>query len=399
MNDSSITAEQTTSHSVTNTLNVLAAPPHSGIAVAGSSPDGRAIRGVTLQSGSLSATIIEYGARLTSLTVPNADGQPTNVVLGLPSLDAYLADDVCMGAVMGRNTSRISGARCAIDGREYQLADNDNGNNAHSGPHGFERTLWTIDDGSFDGSSVTLRFISPDMSQGFPGTLNTRVTYTLTDDALEIRFDAISDQDTLCNLTSHTYWNLNGATRQSSIADITNQPVDAMNHMLHIAADRYFPTDEAFLPYDAAPVDSTPFDFRQGRRLRDAIDASPHNRQIAIGRGYNHAFDFANTYNDAHDNTHDSDLPLAPMATLTGERSGITMTLSCDAPALVVYSAGWFDHIVGRDQQVYGPGAGIALEPGFVPNAINNTHGGTTPSPLLKAGEHYRMTIRYTFQS
>ena len=399
MNDSSITAEQTTSYPATSTLNAPAAPSHSGIAVIGSLPDGHAIHGVTLRNGSLMATIIEYGARLTSLTVPNVDGQLTDVVLGLPSLDAYLADEVCMGAVMGRNTSRISGARCAIDGREYQLADNDNGNNAHSGPHGFERALWTIDDGSFDGSSVALRLTGPDLSQGFPGTLSTRATYTLTDNALEIRFDAISDQDTLCNLTSHTYWNLDGTKQRSTTANDVNQSADAMGHMLRIATDRYFPTDEAFLPYDAAVVDSTPFDFRQGRKLRDAIATSPHDRQIAIGRGYNHAFDFADSYDSAHGNTHNSTRSLMPMATLTGERSGITMTLSCDAPALVVYSAGWFDHIVGRDRQIYGPGAGIALEPGFVPNAINNTHGGTTPSPLLKADEHYRMTIRYTFQS
>lgn len=364
------------------------------------------------------------------------------MTLGRNGFDGWLADDVCMGAIMGRNTSRIAGARCAIDGVDYRLAANDNGNNAHSGPHGFERALWRIDEDALAGSSVTLRLVSPHLSQGFPGTMAMAVTYTLADGALEIGFSAVSDRTTICNPTSHIYWNLDGNSSRGSggtIPGATGAPdasdapaiTDALDHTLHVAADRYFPTDAGFLPLDVAPVDGTPFDFRQPRTPRAAMAAHPGDPQLAIGRGYNHAYDFAAAYAGLADGYRTSRRsptaglasgvapsagsapsvdpsmeagarPLIPMATLTGGRSGITMALSCDAPALVVYSAGWFDAgsgLPGRGGRAYGPGAGIALEPGFVPNAINDDHHGTTPSPLLRAGDRFRMTIRYAFHA
>lgn len=353
----------------------------------GAMPDGRPVHRARIASpdGAMRATVLDYGARLASLVVPDASGRPTEVTLGRDGLAAWLDDDVCMGAIMGRNTSRVSGARCVIDGEEYRLADNDNGNNAHSGPHGFERALWRIDGVAPAGDAVTLRLVSPHLSQGFPGTMDVAVTYTLGGGALTIAIAATADRATVCNPTSHIYWNLDGG--------ICDAP-DALGHMLRIPADRYFPTDGGFLPLGAAPVDGTPFDLREPRRLREAMAAFPDDPQLAIGRGYNHAYDFAAEYAGP-----DGEHPLVPMATLVGERSGIAMDLSCDAPALVVYSSGWFDGLAGRDGRVYGPGAGLALEPGFVPNAINDDHGGTTPRPLLEAGRTFRMTIRYAFRA
>lgn len=182
------------------------------------------------------------------------------------------------------------------------------------------------------------------------------------------------------------------------------------------------------MPLEPVPVDGTPFDLREGRRLRDAmlgrdgnssgddifrdiaentdkmheaaqetVDGSDFlsaltDSQLVMGRGYNHVYDFARAYAAS------AATPF-PMATLAGERSGIRMELSCNAPALVLYSAGFFDHIPARNSMAYGPSAGIALEPSFVPNAINDTHGGATPSPLLGAGERRRMTIRWRFSA
>ena len=400
----------------------MTTPQTVGIQTAGIMPDGRPVRQVTITSpnGAMRATILEYGARLISLTVPDASGRPTEVTLGRNDLPSWLNDDVCMGAIMGRNTSRIAGARCVIDGTAYQLADNDNGNNAHSGPHGFEQALWQIDCETACDNAVTLRLTSPHMSQGFPGTMTVTVTYTLTSDtltdgALTISFAAVSDRTTICNPTSHIYWNLDGNLSRRTDGKLPEAP-DALDHTLRLATDRYFPTDEGFLPFDAEPVDGTPFDLRTPRRLRDMMNTFPGDHQLEIGRGYNHAYDFAAAYARLSERqnvqmpvsdvqmpipdvqTPDSE-PLIPMATLSGERSGITMNLACDAPALVVYSAGWFDRLAGRNGQVYGPGAGIALEPGFVPNAINDDHHGTTPRPLLAAGQPFAMTIRYTFHA
>lgn len=373
------------------------------------------MRAVTLHSDDMTARILAHGARLASLTVPDADGRPVDVALGLADEAAYRNDDVCMGAVVGRNAGRIAGARCVIDGKEYPLAANDGPNNSHSGPHGFEHEDWIIDEETLAADRVTLRLISPHLSQGFPGTLRVEATYALVGGrTLELTIEAQTDCATVWNPTSHIYWNLNGDGRS------------ALGHTLRVNAGRVFPSDETFLPLDPMPVDGTPFDLREGRRLRDAMlgcdgrDATNDrsitddmatareaargtsdgpdflsaltDSQLVMGRGYNHVYDFARAYAA-------STATPFPMATLTGERSGIRMELSCNAPALVLYSAGFFDHIPTRNGLVYGPSAGIALEPSFVPNAINDTHGGATPSPLLGAGERRRMTIRWQFSA
>lgn len=361
-------------------------------------------RAITLSNDTMSARVLTHGARLASLTMPDADGRIVDVALGLPHDEDYAADDVCLGAVIGRNTGRIANARCVIGGREYPLAANDGPNNNHSAPHGFEHADWVLDEDTLTNDRVTLRLTSPDMSQGFPGTLRVAATYALVDaHTLELTLEAQSDRDTVCNLTSHTYWNLDG------------DGGDTLDHTLQVNADRYFPTDGGFLPFDAEPVEGTPFDLREPRSLREALglptaavmdsatldsDALSHLRdpQLALGRGFNHAYDFAASYAKASGDAGNSTRKPFPMATLTGARSGISMSLSCDAPSLVVYSAGFFDGLPGRGGAVYGPLAGVALEPGFVPNAINDTHCGATPSPLLRAGKRYRMIIRYAFR-
>lgn len=352
------------------------------------------MRTVTLQSDDMTARILAHGARLASLTVPDAAGRPVDVALGLADDAAYRNDDVCMGAVVGRNAGRIAGARCVIDGEEYALAANDGPNNSHSGPHGFEHEDWTIDEETLAADRVTLRLVSPHLSQGFPGTLHVEATYALIGErTLELTIEAQTDRTTVWNPTSHIYWNLNGDDHS------------ALGHTLRLGADQVFPSDDTFIPLDPVPVDGTPFDLRGGRMLRDAMlgqdgrDAADDmagtrdtahesvdgadflgaltDPQLVTGRGYNHVYDFARDY------AADAATPF-PMAILTGERSGIRMELSCNAPALVLYSAGFFDHIPGRNGLVYGPSTGIALEPSFVPNAINDTHGDATPSPAAR---------------
>lgn len=347
---------------------------------------------VTLSYESVRATVADYGARLTSLIVPDFEGCPVDIVLGHNNPNAYLGDNTCMGAVVGRNANRISGARCIIGDIIYQLEPNDGPNNNHSAPYGFDRQPWRIDHASLTERSVTLTLVSPHQSQNLPGTMLVSARYELTDaQTLTLTLTAVSDQDTICNLTTHTYWNLNG------------DDGDALRHTLSIPAERYFPTDDAFIPLDAQPVQGTPFDFRTPCTLRDAMAmptyANPitgndladlHDSQLALARGYNHAFDFGPIHADSPDK------PI-PMASLCGNVTGITMDMSCNAPAMLLYSNGFMDNIPGRNERRYGPASGLALEPGFVPNSINNTHAGTTPSPLLYAGQQRVMTVRYRF--
>ncbi|NEG97062.1 galactose-1-epimerase [Bifidobacterium sp. SMB2] len=332
------------------------------------------IRTVTITGpGGMTARLTNHGARLMSLTVPDRDGHPTDVVLGKDDPHEYVADDTLMGAIVGRNANRIQGARFAIAGREYRLAANEGTNSNHSQPNGYEHRNWTV--AAADESSVEFALDSPDMDQGFPGRFRVTARYELISGGLALGIRGMSDSTTVANLTTHTYWNLNG-----------EDGGDVLGHRLRIPAERYHPTDERFvpLPQPAASVDGTPMDFRDtaviGERLHDGERHG--DRQTALARGYNHAFPTEGT-------------GLRLMAEATGERSGIRMAMYADAPTVLLYTAGFLDDVPGKQGHRYGPSAGLCLEPGFVPNAVNRTD---CTRPVLPAGTEYRLDVLYRFE-
>lgn len=365
----------------------------------------------------ISASVTDYGARLMAVIVPNRDGNPTNVLLGLPTVDDYAADDCYLGAIIGRNANRIARARCVIGGRTYRLAVNEGTNSSHSGPDGYEHRRWTVTEHGRD--SVTLALTSPDGDQGFPGTMDIQAHYSVAGNALDLTIDADCDRTTIANMTNHAYWNLSG-----------EDSGDMLDQELQIFTDRFCPTDERFIPLPHAPVEGTAMDFRAprviGEALRSGLDAG--DEQILAARGYNHAFVFEDatgqlpgatvlepgrpdgsepnesTHQDAPDVSGTSSSPSKPansngmrkLASAYSPRTGIRMTQYANAPAVLFYSAGFMEDVPGTSGRTYGPSAGYALEPGFVPNAINDP---SELSPELPAGRHYQLRIRWEFET
>lgn len=345
------------------------------------------IRAVTIAgSNGMAARLTNHGARLMSLTIPDGDGKPVDVVLGKDDPHDYVADDTLMGAIVGRNANRIQGARFTLGGREYRLTANEGPNSNHSQPNGYEHRNWTILEAG--DSFVRFGLGSPDMDQGFPGRFRVSVRYALVESGLTITVRGTCDATTVANLTTHTYWNLNGEGSG-----------DVFGHRLRIPADRFYSTDEQFIPLagPAGRVDGTPMDFRRsvgiGERLR--IGTLRDDRQLAIARGYNHAFPVETTKDgDARGTGVGERTGLKLMAEAVGERSGIRMTMYADAPAVLLYTAGFLDDVPGKNGHRYGPSAGLCLEPGFVPNAINRTD---CERPVLPAGKEYQLNILYRF--
>jgi aldose 1-epimerase len=243
-------------------------------------PGGEAVEAITLvNAGGISVRIITYGAAIQSVIVPDRDGRMADVALGYASLDGYLGGVEYFGCIVGRVANRIAGGRFTLDGRDYQVPINNGPNALHGGPRGFDKVNWEvvrIAEGV--APAVTLRHVSPDGDQGFPGAVETTATYALEADQLSIEYRATSDRPTLVNLSNHAYWNLAGEGSSQG----------AMGHLLTIPADHIHPTDATAIPTGIfQPVAGTPFDFRQptavGDRVRDGAD-----EQIRFARGYDH---------------------------------------------------------------------------------------------------------------
>mgnify|MGYP002551997107 CR=1 FL=1 len=174
----------------------------------GTMPDGTQVEEITLRSGGLTAGILTYGGAVRTLTVPGRSGAAVDVALGFDSLEDYRRQDKYLGALVGRVANRIGGARFSLGGREYPLAANNGENHIHGGLAGFDRQVWQVEEAGAD--RLVLSLFSPDGQEGYPGDLSVRVTYTLSPEGLSIAYWARSSRDTLCNLTSHSYFNLNG---------------------------------------------------------------------------------------------------------------------------------------------------------------------------------------------
>jgi aldose 1-epimerase len=326
----------------------------------GRMPDGTAVHEFTLGgAGGLSATIIEYGGRIATLSVPTASG-PRNVNLGCGTLEAWLADRSHLGALAGRYANRIGGGRFVLDGKEYRLPQNNGANTLHGGPGGFAYRVWT---GEPDGDALLLRLTSADGDQGFPGKLDVEVRYAIEGAALSIDYTARTDAPTVLNLTNHAYFNLEGAGRPS-----------VFDHVLEIPADTYTATDAALIPTgELASVANTPLDFRAPRRIGDfiAADFDP----VRIGGGYDQNFV----------------LGAAPTATPTFAArvtaGGIAMEVLTTEPGVQLYTGNWLGAPFAR----YGA---LCLETQHFANSPNRPE---FPSTALRPGEVFRSRTLYRF--
>ena len=240
----------------------------------GTMPDGTQVEEITLRSGGLTAGILTYGGAVRTLTVPGRSGAAVDVALGFDSLEDYRRQDKYLGALVGRVANRIGGARFSLGGREYPLAANNGENHIHGGLAGFDRQVWQVEEAGAD--RLVLSLFSPDGQEGYPGDLSVRVAYTLSPEGLSIAYWARSSRDTLCNLTNHSYFNLNGHA---------SGPV--AGQYIQINAGRYTPADGGSIPTgELAPVEGTPMDLRAGVRIGARIDED--FPQLTMAGGYDH---------------------------------------------------------------------------------------------------------------
>lgn len=324
-------------------------------APAGNAPGG-AVETITLSNGQgVSAKILSYGATLQSLSGPGRDGKTADVLLGYDDLKDYVEHPNFFGVTVGRYANRIAAGKFSIDGRPYQVPVNDNGvNSLHGGGKGFDKQVWkVVSVKSGPVATAVLSLTSPDGDAGYPGKLDITVTYTLDEQGnLGIAFDAKTDKPTIINMTNHAIFDLGGE----------GSPQGATGHLLTIPAKAYTPVDAHLIPTgQLAPVDGTPFDFRQPRRVADSI-RDGRDQQIVYGRGYDH--------NWALDKGLTKQPELA--ARLEDPVSGRVLEVLTTEPGVQFYTGNFLDGtFIGKNKHVYRMGDGIALEPQKFPDAPN----------------------------
>ena len=342
----------------------------------GQLPDGRTVERVVLRAPSgFEARIINFGAALQALLVPDAHGQIDDIVLGHDDLAGYVGLRRFFGATVGRYANRIANARFELDGEVVELAANNGPNAIHGGLDGFDRRLWEIIDIEQGAQpAVTLGLVSAGGDQGYPGKLDIRLTYRLTGASeLSLAFEARTDRPTVVNLTNHSFFNLDGVASDANILD----------HRLTVAADRFLAIDPTSIPLPEQPraVAGTPFDFRiasaVGARIRH------DDTQLQRGKGYDHNFCLDNG----------GELMLA--ARLEAPRSGRILELLTNQPGLQVYSGNYLDgSTAGKRGRLYRQSDAICLEPQVWPNTPNRTD---FPSARVAPEQAYRHHTVYRF--
>ena len=319
----------------------------------------------TIENQKLKVQIIDYGARIMSLYVKDAG---IDAVAGCDSAEDYLLDEgAYFGAAVGRYANRICDGKFTLNGEEYTLAQNNGKNSLHGGIGGFSMQYFDCEQTS--ATSLTCTYTEADMAQGFPGELTLKVTYSVEDSGLKIAYEAACDKDTVANFTNHAYFNLNG---EGTILD----------HLLCVHADSYLPIDETSIPLgEPAPVEGTPFDFREptpiGARIND------DHPQLSAGTGYDHNF-----------------IPegegMRKVAYLIGDKSGLKMDVYTDLPGIQIYSGNFMDAKAplmrgGKPQEKR---TTLCLETQLWPDSPNHPE---YPSCILKKDEIFKSETKYIF--
>ncbi|WBA42214.1 aldose epimerase family protein [Hymenobacter canadensis] len=339
---------------------------------------GRTAEGATAQlytlrnAHGLQVSITNYGGTITQLLVPDRAGQLSDVVLGFDSLadyqsPAYRKAGPYFGALIGRYANRIAGGRFQLNGQQYTLATNNNGNALHGGLRGFDKVLWQAEPGSSPaGPTLRLSYLSPDGEEGYPGNLHVTVTYTLThDNALQLDYTATTDQATPVNLTNHTYFNL-----------ALGRNADVLNHEVQLAADRYTVVNDSQIPTgEQRPVAGTPFDFTAPQAIGSRIAQVPG--------GYDHNWELRQPTD------------LQPAASVYEPTTGRTLDVATSQPGVQFYTANFLDgSLTGKAGITYGKHAGLCLETQHFPDSPNQPR---FPSTILEPGQTFSATTVYRF--
>lgn len=322
-----------------------------------------------LQNGKgMKAVVSNYGGTLLELWTPDKSGKSGDVILGFDSLQGYLQkENPYFGALVGRYANRIGNARFTIDGKQYTLAPNNNGNTLHGGIKGFDKEIWTVE--QVNDSSVALSYTSPDGEEGFPGSMTVKVVYTVTaDDGLKIDYTAVSDKKTPVNLTNHAYFNLS-AGRDSTI----------LQHELTLHAAHYTPVNDSLIPTgQIASVKNTPMDFLKPKKVGKDID------QIKGGYDHNYVID-----------RKDSGMVLA--ANVFDEGSGRNMQVWTTQPGVQFYTGNFLNgSLTDRDGKKIVQHAALCLETQHYPDSPNKP---SFPNVILEPGQTFHETTEYKFST
>lgn len=338
----------------------------------GKTKEGKDVTKYTLVNKSgMEMSVIDLGATIVSLKVAGKDGGLHDVTLGYDNPVDYQERTCYFGAVIGRNANRINQARICINGEEVQLEQNDNENNLHSGSKGFHAVIWNVE--KAENNRIVFTYLSKDKEQDFPGNMNAKVIYELTDEnELVITYEADTDKTTVANFTNHAYFNLDGHNSGS-----------VENQELEILASYYTPViDAKAIPTgEVAKVSGTPMDFRKMEKIGARINADFEQIKYAGGYDHNYVLDKA-----------DTTMQLAARA--KAAKTGICMDVYTDCAGVQLYSGNFITEQKGKENAEYGFRHGFCLETQYFPNAINDENFKT---PVLNPGETYKSSTKYSF--
>lgn len=316
-------------------------------------------------------SVTDYGAALVEVLVPGEDNTWTDVVLGYGDVAGYEKGDASFGATVGRCANRIGGASFTIDDKTYVLEQNDNGNNLHSGTNYYNKRFWDVRNKS--NTKITFTLHSPDGDQGYPGALDMEVTYELTEDnEVKISYYSVPGEDTIINMTNHSYFNLNG-----------HKSGNILNHQVMIDAACFTRADAQSIPTgELLEVAGTPMDFQTEKTI--GRDIEMEYEALRFGGGYDHNWVL---------NNHGK---FAKVAQATGDLSGISMEVYTDLPGMQMYTANFLEKEPGKDGAEYGKRSAVCFETQYFPDAIHHDH---FEGPICRAGENYATTTVYKFIS
>ncbi|RAW01904.1 galactose-1-epimerase [Pseudochryseolinea flava] len=337
--------------------------------------DGREVFQYTLSNkNNISVGVINYGGIITSIVVPDRNGKFEDIALGFDTLEDYKAYSPYFGAIIGRYGNRIGNGRFTIDGTEYHVAQNNNGQHLHGGLKGFDKVYWTIEPfDSDEGAALKLTYLSPDGEEGYPGNLSVEVIYLLTDgNEFKILISATTDKKTIVNLTTHSYFNLLGNAKR-----------DILDHQIQLFADQFVPVSSTLIPTGKLEsVGNTPFDFRTPHTIGEGIDST--HEQVQLGLGYDHTWVTG-------------DVGVKKKIAVAYEpTTGRELTVYSTEPGVQFYTGNFLNGAKGKNGVVYPKRYGFCLEPQHFPDSPNKAD---FPTVILKPGERFHTETVYKFST
>lgn len=335
--------------------------------------DGKKVSLYWIENKGIKAAFTNYGGRLVGLWVNDKNGKQTDVVVGMNSAKGFkTSTEPYFGATIGRVGNRIGKGKFTLEGKQYQVPLNNGKNALHGGVKGFQDVVWNAE--KTNENTLVFTYVSPDGEQGFPGNLSVKVTYTLTDDnSVKMEYEATTDKTTIVNLTNHAFFNLNGEGSGT-----------ILNHELQIYANEFTPVDEGLIPSgELKSVKNTVFDFTSKHTIGERIETK--DEQLTFGKGYDHNYALNGTKKNG----------LNHAATISGDKTGITMDIYTQEPGLQFYSGNFM-----QSKNTFKSGAkddfrtAFALETQHFPDAVNQPKFAPI---VLKAGEKYHTVSYYQF--